>query len=253
MNYYLHLQSLSWKSAFTKKVSFITEVLSMLVNNVLFFVIWWIFFRYFRTVGSWTFSDMATLYAIVSLSYGLGALFLDGARNLPFIVSSGEIDRLLLRPRNTLFSLILSKTRPRGLGDIISTFFYIFVGSIFSPKMLFSILLISLVVTVIIVAIRILSGSLIFWFGRIEEITAKYMDSIHLFAMYPSDIYPFYFRFVLFTIFPAGLIGFLPVELIRDFSWMTCFLFLGAAAFSVTIACLVFYRGLRRYESGYSF
>ena len=57
----------------------------------------------------------------------------------------------------------------------------------------------------------------------------------------------------MFTLIPAGLIGYVPVELIRSFSWVK-FVGLGCSALGfLGAACLVFHLGLKKYESGNQF
>jgi ABC-2 type transport system permease protein len=57
----------------------------------------------------------------------------------------------------------------------------------------------------------------------------------------------------MFTLIPAGIIGFLPVELVRSFSWIRLGILLASAFTFWGIAVEVFNIGLRRYESGNQF
>jgi ABC-2 type transport system permease protein len=49
---------------------------------------------------------------------------------------------------------------------------------------------------------------------------------------------------------PAAFVGAVPAELIVTFSWERFALLLAAATALLVLAVFVFYRGLRRYESG---
>ncbi|MEE9279839.1 MAG: hypothetical protein V3V67_06655 [Myxococcota bacterium] len=60
-------------------------------------------------------------------------------------------------------------------------------------------------------------------------------------------------KLLLFTLIPAGFIGYLPVELLQEFRWTGLAATLGGAVFYVGLALFVFERGLRRYESGNRF
>ena len=57
-------------------------------------------------------------------------------------------------------------------------------------------------------------------------------------------------RFLLFTILPAAFIGAVPAEFVRSFSWTVLGQLLLVTTVFLTLAIVVFYRGLRRYESG---
>ena len=58
---------------------------------------------------------------------------------------------------------------------------------------------------------------------------------------------------MMFTVLPAGLISYMPVELIRSFSWFRLALLVSSATLFTALAFYVFYAGLRRYESGNRF
>jgi ABC-type uncharacterized transport system permease subunit len=55
---------------------------------------------------------------------------------------------------------------------------------------------------------------------------------------------------VLFTLLPAGLVVYLPVELLRNFSVQTALLAVGGVGLHVLLSTTVFARGLTKYESG---
>jgi ABC-2 type transport system permease protein len=57
----------------------------------------------------------------------------------------------------------------------------------------------------------------------------------------------------MFTVIPAGVIGYLPVELIREFSWGNFVLLILSSFGFVALALTTFYAGLRKYESGNTF
>jgi ABC-2 type transport system permease protein len=59
--------------------------------------------------------------------------------------------------------------------------------------------------------------------------------------------------FLLYTVLPAGFIGFLPVDLVREPSVAMAGAAIAAAAGWCGLAFAVFHAGLRRYESGSQF
>jgi ABC-2 type transport system permease protein len=70
------------------------------------------------------------------------------------------------------------------------------------------------------------------------------------FSSYPIVLFDGTARFLLLTILPAGLIGAIPAELVRSFSWLRLLEFYAATMIFLSLAVFMFYRGLRRYESG---
>ncbi|HEU5368800.1 MAG TPA: ABC-2 family transporter protein, partial [Ktedonobacterales bacterium] len=111
-------------------------------------------------------------------------------------------------------------------------------------------LALALMVAVIFTAFLVLLGSLAFWLGNSEGLSQQLMGTLISFSTYPTGIFHGAVKLLLFTVLPAGFISYFPVELLHSFRWQ---LFAGMFAFTLGIAALawfVFYRGLRRYESG---
>ncbi len=79
------------------------------------------------------------------------------------------------------------------------------------------------------------------------------MDSLFVFALYPTNIYSGLLQLVMFTVIPAGLIGYLPVELLHKFSWPKMAILFSSTLGFLMLALLVFHLGLKRYESGNKF
>jgi signal transduction histidine kinase len=76
------------------------------------------------------------------------------------------------------------------------------------------------------------------------------LNAMLTFGIYPITLFDSYAKLILFTIIPAALMGAIPAEFIRAFTWQTLGqLLLGAIGF-LTLAILLFHAGLRRYESG---
>ena len=70
------------------------------------------------------------------------------------------------------------------------------------------------------------------------------------FGIYPITLFDNYAKIILFTIIPAALMGAIPAEFIRAFTWQSLGqLLIGAIGF-LGLAIIVFNAGLRRYESG---
>ena len=103
------------------------------------------------------------------------------------------------------------------------------------------------------VSIAIIAHSLVFWMGSVEALSRRYFESLYLFALYPTNIYSGVLQLIMFTVIPAGIIGYIPVELVRSFSWEKLLLLVGSSVGFFGLSFWVFYRGLKRYESGNQF
>src|SRR5262249_42477779 len=140
-----------------------------------------------------------------------------------------------------------------GWGQLMTCVILMLIGD-FVTWFNFPLILLGMVCGCLVFAsIGIIASSLPFWLGAVEDLSKKYFDSLFIFALYPSNIYSGFLQIVMFTLIPAGVISYLPVELVRNFSATNLLLLVGSALSFVGVAFFVFYRGLRRYESGNKF
>ncbi len=228
--------------------SFIFEIFSMILNDCVWLFFWFIFFNKFTEINHWNYQDFLLLYGIAAASYGIASVLYGNRHDIANIISHGKLDFYLTLPKNILYHALITKTGWSGLGDLLVG---IFIAIFFlDPIKIPLFVLFTLTATIIFVAAGVLYGSLAFYFGEAEE-TSKTLAFANLtFATYPLSIFQGPTRFALFTIMPAAFISGVPVELLKQFNlfWFIAtivfaFIFLGIAVF-------VFYRGLRRYESG---
>jgi len=119
-----------------------------------------------------------------------------------------------------------------------------------SPLALAEFFLLSLVSTTVLVSYAIVANSLVFWLGNAEGISSQLLNALLLFSTYPSALFSGAVKVLLYTVVPAGFVVYLPVQLLREWSWPLAGALCAVAAGSVLLATAVFYAGLRRYESG---
>jgi ABC-2 type transport system permease protein len=73
------------------------------------------------------------------------------------------------------------------------------------------------------------------------------------FSLYPEPLFGGALRFVLFTVLPAGFVGYLPVRILHGPSLTNVTILLIVALAYLGLAAVIFDRGLRRYASGSRF
>jgi viologen exporter family transport system permease protein len=95
--------------------------------------------------------------------------------------------------------------------------------------------------------------SLSFWLGRVDTLARQLWELTITFSLYPEPLFGGMLRFVLFTVLPAGFVGYLPARLVRNGSAFDAIVLLGAAGAYLLVAVGLFDRGLRRYSSGSRF
>ncbi|MBK7453249.1 MAG: ABC-2 family transporter protein [Anaerolineales bacterium] len=243
-----------WKtnllSAMEYRAAFLTQVIGMLANNFIYFAIWIIFFDKFKDVRGWGVNDMYVTFGVLASAFGIVSLLFGNAFTLSDIISKGRLDYYLSLPRPVLLHTISSRTIASGLGDFLYGFISYGLSGYFSWDGLARYVLAMLLAATVFGAFLILTQSLAFWFGTMTNFSGLVLNAMLTFGIYPITLFDSYAKLILFTIIPAALMGAVPAEFIRAFSWQVLGeLLLGATGF-LALAIFIFHKGLRRYESG---
>lgn len=247
------LLQVSIRASISLRGAFLLESLFMIGNNMIFFVIWRIFFGAFKTVGGWQFDDMVTLMAIAAGSDGLSKICCGGTKDIARLITTAQLDPFMTQPKNLLLHLVGAKSYSKGWGQLMTSFLLIALGGKTTLHNIPLLLLFMVNGCLIFASVAVMAHSLAFWLGHIETVSKKYCDSLFVFVHYPVNIYSGALQIIMFTVFPAGIIGYIPVSLIQNFSWPLAAILLCSSIAFVSLSFFVFYRGLRKYESGNQF
>jgi len=251
LSFFFDLMKTSIRASMSLRGAFLIETVLMIGNNFIFFAIWWVFFREFKSVGGWQFDDMIALIMVASGGYGLSKVCFGGLKDISKMISTGNLDPFMTQPKNLLLHLLGAKSKSKGWGLLVtSMILFAIIGKWFQLPLVLALILCSCFAFT---AAGVIAHSLAFWLGSIDIVSNKYCDSLFLFSHYPVNIYSGFLKFLMFTFIPAGIIGYLPVELVREFNGIYFAELIGGVVVLIFLAFYVFYRGLRRYESGNQF
>jgi ABC-2 type transport system permease protein len=239
--------SLALRGAFWLQAAF------MVGNNLAFFTTWWILFARFREIGGWRLPDMMTLFGVVACGFGLSVVFCGGARRLAHAIVDGELDPLLVQPKPVLLQAVGSASTASGWGDMVSGVGMLYLAGRLEPATLPFVVLAIGVSGAVFTAVGVIFQSLAFWLGDVEQLARQLWEFTLAFALYPRPLFAGGISLLLYTVLPAGFVGYLPVELVRAPSPLLCLAAAGAAVGWCLLALVVFALGLRRYESGNRF
>jgi ABC-2 type transport system permease protein len=243
-----------WKAnllaAMEYRVSFLLQIIGMVLNNGIYFLFWVLFFERFQEVRGWGINDMWLMFGLVATSFGLTTYLFGNVLSLADVIAGGRLDYYLSLPRPVLLHVLASHSRTSGLGDVAYGLISFAIAGRSSPDVLARFALATLLSAAVFMSFLILVQSLTFWTGSATLLTAQAVNAIVTFAIYPITLFDGSAKLLLFTLLPAAFVGALPVELVRSFSWPRLAQLLAAALVGLTLATLVFHRGLRRYESG---
>lgn len=231
------------------KVTFLTNISFMMLNNAAFLIQWVILFYLKEDIGGYTLHEMMLLWGLTASSFGLSRIFFARAFALPELIQSGKLDAYLVIPKNVLLSVLTSATNPSAIGDFLYGLLVLCIFC-FRIKRFFLFLFFTVTGAMILTAFALLMGSLTFWFVRADVFGIHMIDSLISFATYPDGIFKGLTRFLLYHVIPVGMAVYQPVHIMIQFD-LTGLLHVSGYALALTaVSVWVFYRGLRSYTSG---
>ncbi|MEK6221511.1 MAG: ABC-2 family transporter protein [Chloroflexota bacterium] len=237
-------------AAMEYRVAFISQMLGMMLNNVVYFMYWVVFFDRFNTVNGWVLSDMLLLFGIVASGVGLGVVLFGNVTMLSEVISGGRLDYYLSLPRPVLIHVLASRSSGSGYGDFLYGLISFFFAGQLDPGSFVRFIFGVIISMTIFVSFLVIAHSLAFWVGNASMIGQQAMNAIITFSIYPITLFDGTAKLILLTIIPAAFVGAIPAEFVRAFSWGNLFQLLFAAAGLLGLSILIFSSGLKRYESG---
>jgi len=240
----------NFASAMEYRAAFISQIVGMFLNDVVYVAFWIVFFDRFKEIRGWDVSDILLLNAVVATGYGIAFTFFGNALQLSRLIAQGQLDYYMALPRGLLLNVLASRMANSALGDISFGILTFVLAGRHAPAEIALWLIASLLAAVVFVMAFTFFHSLTFWLGNASGLAEQAMNAMLTFAMYPSDIFQGVVRFMMFTLLPAAFVGLVPLQVARGLDLNGLALLAGAALTITFAASTTFYAGLRRYESG---
>jgi viologen exporter family transport system permease protein len=241
------------KAALALRSAFVIQVVFMALNNLTFFVFWWALMGRVTTIRGWRLGDIQLLFGLVAAAFGLAITFASGVRHLGRFIEDGDLDTLLTQPRSVLVHALGMRAQPSGFGDLISGLIFIAWSGQISWRTVPVVMVVIAASALVFVACGVVFFSLAFWLGRVETAATQLWELLVTFSLYPEPLFGGTLRLVLFTVLPAGFVGYVPVRILHAPSFTNVTILVSVAIGYLCGAVLLFNRGLRRYASGSRF
>ncbi len=221
MKLYLKYFLILWKSQMQYRTSF------WLLSAGQFFIPFSVFaglyflFERFGSIKGWSFFEVALCFSVVHMAFSISECFARGFDSFSGMVSTGEFDRVLVRPRSTVVQVIGSKfefTRIGRLFQSIVVMVWALINLPVSWNVLKVITLVLMVISGVFIftGIFILAATLCFWTIQGIEVANIFTDGGREMSQYPLNIYKKWVtRFFTFVI-PFGCVNYYPLLYIID-------------------------------------
>ncbi len=243
-----------WKtnllSAMEYRAAFLTQVIGMMMNNGIYFLFWVLFFDRFKQIHGWELKDMFLVFGIVATGYGLSVFLFGNLLNLADIISKGQLDYYLSLPQPVLLHTLASHSVSSGMGDFIYGILSFTLVNGIDPNAWIRLVPGIALAMIVFISFLTVVQSLAFWLGSASLLSRQAINAMITFSLYPITLFEGSARFILFTIIPAGLVGAVPAEFVRNLNWASLWQLLLSAGLLLGLALSLFHQGLRRYESG---
>src|SRR4051812_39257074 len=90
------------KAALMLRGAFVMQVVFMVLNNLTFFVFWWVLMRRVPSLRGWRLGDIQVLFGVVAAGVGVAVTLAGGVRHLGRFIDDGALDILLTQPKPVL-------------------------------------------------------------------------------------------------------------------------------------------------------
>lgn len=264
IKHYLSVAALSFRLSFQTCMEYPAAFIGWLISNPIQFLVGFSTIKFvveeFDTLADWNFKELAFLYGMSVLTHGLSVIFFTKTWYMGWEIIHGELDRMRLRPMNTLFQYLAADLNFYGITDLIPGIILFVYGCIsvdFQWTFSNTICMICAIIggTLLRGAIYLSFGSTTFWTKSPLHISGFFQELFNRTNMYPLSMYPRGVQFVFTFIMPMSWVAFYPAaEFMGRDSMLTLpygmsFITLGLGILLFVIACKIFKAGFAQYES----
>jgi ABC-2 type transport system permease protein len=230
------------------KVTFISNIVFMFLNNATFILEWVVLFSIRDDIGGYGFNEVMLIWGFAAGTFGISHVFFAGASRLSDFIINGELDAYLVQPKDVLLSAITSSCDVSAIGDLIYALVMIFVYGFSWPA--FLLYIVALVCGgLIFTSTQIIAHSLSFWFGKVDIITDTINSTLVNFSTYPGTVFKGWVKLILYTIVPVGLAVYMPADMVIGLDLNLLGILLILTALFVFLSYNVFNIGLKKYSS----
>jgi len=230
MNLYKKYLSLHLKSELEYKSSFIMNFITQaFVTFSSYFVIANLFNK-FENLKGYTVYQIMIIYGIIQFGFSINEVFNRGFDQFDKLLISGDLDRLLTRPRNLYLQILGWDIDYAKLARVIESLIILIIGIIkvdiiWNSQKILTVILMLISSIIIFFSIYLLGAA--FCFITIEglEVTNVFTDGGREMASYPIDIYKKPFKIFFTAIIPFAFVNYYPLLYLLNIKTNTIYIF----------------------------
>ncbi len=255
MKLYLKFVTMQLKCQMQYKTSFVMTALGQFLTSFTAFLSVLFLFNRFHSVQDYSFSEVLICFSVMLTSFSLTECFVRGFDIFPRLIRSGNLDRILVRPRSEIFQVLTSTIEFSRIGRLLQAIAVLVYavptsGVVWTADKVLAVILMLLGGVAVFSALFILYAGFSFFTIEGLEFMNIFTDGSREFGMYPLSVYgEGVLKFYTYCI-PIALFQYYPFLYLVGRSDDVRLIFLPLLGFLFLIPCYAFFRfGLRRYKS----
>lgn len=257
---YLRLVAARIRSGWQYRTSFLTLTLAQALVTALDFVALAILIQLVPSLGGWTRAEVAFLYAVAALPFGLADLMVSSVDRVPQYVQAGTFDRVLLRPMPAIFQMSALEFELRRVGKAVPPMAVLVwtmpsVGVEWTAARLATLFMALVCGCIIYGSLWVATSSFAFWAVATEQASNAVTYGGEFANEYPLHLYRPWIRALLGWGIPLAFVAYVPSQHplgatnpLGLASWLVWATPLVTAA-TLTASLLCWRAGIRHYQS----
>lgn len=253
LRYFILQTKYNIKNASALSHSFWISIISMMINNSVFFVIWLLFLHATGPINGWTGVDVFGMLGVAMVAFGVTQGFFYGMNDLPQFVVRGTFDSVLLTPTNAFIKLAGSSFSITAYGDLIQGTVIAVIYGFLKGFDAYTWLLYGVAILcgcIVFICIRLLCSLTVFFIHDGEDISRQLFEIFLRPGLYPGALFPKGFKIFFMTVIPTLITSAVPIDIVRLRSIQLVCISIVVTLVWVAITSLLFNLAIRRYESG---
>ncbi len=257
---YLRLVGARLRGQLQYRVSFLLQAASSFTSTFVELLTIVILFGTFQDLAGWRVGEVAFLYGLVSVAFGLTEMFGEGFDHVDQLVRTGEFDRVLTRPVSPFLQVLATEVQLRRIGRIAQGALAValahrWLGIAWSwPKAL---VFLSAVLSssIVFFTVLLIGAAICFWTVESSEVQNIFTYGGTELASYPLHIYNRWLQGAFLYLVPLALTSYYPALYVLGkpdplgLPGVLRFVAPAVAALFFAAGLLVWRLGLRHYQS----
>ena len=255
MKLYFKYFSMQLKTALEYNKQFILATIGQTITSAFSFLAIYMLFDKFGSLEGYTFTDVLICFSMSFLGFSIAEMIFRGFDHFDKILSNGEFERILVRPRNLILQVLGNDISFNKIGRTIVAIVVFIAVLIKNPDLLqinkFITLILMIIGTIVIDSnLFVLKAGITFFTIQGLEIMNIFTDGGKELTQYPLSIYHKSVMKFFTYIVPLALVNYYPLLYVIGKSDTQWHMFLPVLTILFTIPCYAIWKiGISKYKS----